>query len=77
MIAEDGEFLMDQVWLDNFKSEWIMTPIPAGHEIIGVYGSLDSGDKEAYIQSLGFIVWVPNPNAKVSNPYAAVDDQQD
>ena len=76
MIAEDGEFLMDQVWLDNFKSEWIMIPIPAGHEIIGVYGSLTSGLKEAYIQSLGFIVWVPNPNAKV-NPFVAQDDQQD
>ena len=49
LIAEDGEFLLDQVWLDDLNSEWVMQPIPAGHEIIGLYGSLTSGPKNAYI----------------------------
>ena len=60
---------MDEVWYDNPRNVWVMQDIPYGQEIIGVYGSLTSGHSNVYIQSLGFIIWVPNPHAKVPNPY--------
>ena len=69
MIADDGEYLVDQVWFDSPGNHWVMQDIPPGQEIIGLYGSLSSGHNNAYIQSLGFIIWVPNPHAKVPNPY--------
>ena len=71
--AEDGEFIVDHVWFENPRNEWVMQDIPSGQEIIGIYGSLTSGNKNAYIQSLGFITWVPNPHAKIPNPYEDVN----
>jgi len=38
---------------------WKTRPIPAGKEIIGIYGN--AGEERIY--SLGFIIWTPNPMA--------------
>ena len=61
LLGEGGEILIDQVWLDKPTNKWVMQEVPEGQEIIGMYGSLTSGQSNAYIQSLGFITWVPNP----------------
>ena len=68
LLGESGEVLIDQVWLDMPTNKWVMREVPFGQEIIGLYGSLTSGQANAYIQSLGFITWVPNPHAKDPKP---------
>ena len=61
LIDEHGENLVDLEWQKREDGEWITQDIPEGQEIIGLYMS-KAGDPE-WIQSLGFILWEPNPNA--------------
>ena len=49
LLGESGEVLIDQVWLDMPTNKWVMREVPFGQEIIGLYGSLTSGQANAYI----------------------------
>lgn len=40
---------------------WKAKQIPQGKEIIGLYGDFD--ETEERINTLGFILWTPNPQA--------------
>jgi len=46
---------------ESADGHWKGKPIPAGKEIIGLYGDFD--DDGERITSLGFILWEPNPVA--------------
>ena len=45
--------------IEYFQGMWETIDVPAGHEIIGLYGCAS----EEFLTSLGFIVWKPNPFA--------------
>ena len=58
---ETGSNVVDLEWCHNDDAKWVIREIPTDSEIIGLYMSKD-GNSE-YIQSLGFVIWKPNPNA--------------
>ena len=61
LIDEFGGNILDLKWCDSNDSEWQTRSVPEDKEIIGLYMS-KKGHDEA-IQSFGFILWTPNPNA--------------
>ena len=63
---EQGNNLVNSIWLmkADKNHKWIVQEIPSGKEIIGVYGNNDSR-KSTLIKSLCFILWTPDPNARM------------
>mmetsp|Transcript_13776 Transcript_13776/g.17409 ORF Transcript_13776/g.17409 Transcript_13776/m.17409 type:complete len:93 (+) Transcript_13776:909-1187(+) len=46
---------------ESADGNWKAKQIPAGKEIIGLYGDFDETGER--INTLGFILWTPNPQA--------------
>ena len=58
---ESGATIHQIKWMNSSDADWQYRDIPAGMQIVGLYMS-KAGDPE-WIQSLGLLVWEPNPNA--------------
>lgn len=58
---DSGVHVVDVEWDTHSAAKWVTHDIPDGQEIIGLY--MSKKGKSYDIQSLGFILWKPNPSA--------------
>ena len=70
--SDKEETILEQNWFDyNPKQDWMHYEVQEGKKIIGVYGDMD----QSTITALGFLIWIPNPNAvEVKNLRAKKND---
>ena len=60
-VAELNWCQPDEASSPSDAAEWITRDIQDDYEIIGIY--MSTTGLQEYIQSLGFMLWKPNPNA--------------
>ena len=61
LIDESATNVIELEWIKTDNDAWVSCDIPDGHEIIGLY--MSTAGLTEHIQSLGFMLWRPNPNA--------------